>query len=577
MTTNVYVSMTKWLAVAQFQISHAYTLGQYIRQLATPAYGSERVFKCTTAGTSGGSEPSWNLGNNATTTTGTATFTQVGGQEAEQTGGNWTAPLANVENAATQVTAGTNVQVYVHSDHVQTNAGAVTVNCGNCNFVISVKTTAATLPPVDADYQRGAQIITTGGNGLNVSNGYFKGFDFKCGTGSSQADFQASGNGATPFYDDCTIQLLNTNSNSRIRLSTTGTFPGGSRMLNTPLTFSNSGQSIEISNALNWEWWGTSAQAAVQGTMPTNLFSFPTNTPPRLCEFHGLDLSNFNGTIFTNQVYSQVEMWDCKLHASVTLPGGKDASDLGCYFRMVNCDDSTNARNFRFFYAGLGVVINSDTKVVAASGANDGVTSYSHSYAFTLHGGGTLTYQDFGRGPWYSKRYNSTGSSVTLTMEAIVFNTSTIPTNITLWMEAEVLDTAGVPMATLYSTRQATPMGAGTNLTTSTKAWDGGTLSARANSHAYSAGDVIKLASNTNRVFYCTGAGTSAGSEPGGYATAVDGGAVTDGGAVFRAGFRVKFQQTFTPQVKGIVRARICGILAGGTIVVSVDPKLTIA
>ena len=54
---------------------------------------------------------------------------------------------------------------------------------------------------------------------------------------------------------------------------------------------------------------------------------------------------------------------------------------------------------------------------------------------------------------------------------------------------------------------------------------------ARQNSHAYAVGDVIKLPTNPGRVFFCTDGRHVAGSEPGGYATAVDGGSVTDGGA----------------------------------------------
>jgi hypothetical protein len=45
-------------------------------------------------------------------------------------------------------------------------------------------------------------------------------------------------------------------------------------------------------------------------------------------------------------------------------------------------------------------------------------------------------------------------------------------------------------------------------------------------------------------LFVCTIAGTSASSEPGGYATAIDGGTITDGGATFKAMWR--FKQTIT-------------------------------
>ena len=62
------------------------------------------------------------------------------------------------------------------------------------------------------------------------------------------------------------------------------------------------------------------------------------------------------------------------------------------------------------------------------------------------------------------------------------------------------------------------------------------------------------VASNPGRVFFCTQAGTSNGTEPAGYATAVDGGSVTDNGAVFRAGWRFSFSVNVTspnPQIAG--------------------------
>ena len=86
------------------------------------------------------------------------------------------------------------------------------------------------------------------------------------------------------------------------------------------------------------------------------------------------------------------------------------------------------------------------------------------------------------------------------------------------------------------------PLATGSALTASSAAWDCAT--ARANSTAYSVGNTIKVSSNTGRLFVCTTAGTSASSLPGGYATAIDGDTITDGGATFKAMWR--FKQTIT-------------------------------
>jgi hypothetical protein len=110
--------------------------------------------------------------------------------------------------------------------------------------------------------------------------------------------------------------------------------------------------------------------------------------------------------------------------------------------------------------------------------------------------------------------------------------------------------------------------------TTSTAGWDNG-LTARANSTAYSLGNIIKLASNAGRAFICTSAGTSAGTEPAGYATAVDGDSITDNTAIFKAMRRQKVSVSFTAAEQGPIYARVCLGKASATVWHSI--KLTLA
>lgn len=57
-----YVDSVNYAAVTAWAATTAKTVGQFIRQTA-PAVGSERVFVCGVAGTTGGSEPTWVLTN----------------------------------------------------------------------------------------------------------------------------------------------------------------------------------------------------------------------------------------------------------------------------------------------------------------------------------------------------------------------------------------------------------------------------------------------------------------------------------------------------------------------------------
>ena len=114
-------------------------------------------------------------------------------------------------------------------------------------------------------------------------------------------------------------------------------------------------------------------------------------------------------------------------------------------------------------------------------------------------------------------------------------------------------------------------------LTADTSAWDS-LVTARANGHANVVGDIIGVSTNPGRVFFCTTSGTTAGSVPGGYASAVDGGSVTDGTAVFRAGYRFRLVVVLSspqPQMAGYLRATVKAAKVSTTFYI--DPAITLS
>lgn len=68
---NIYLTPTYILP--EFEISHVYSLGDSIVPTVLNGYR----YVCTTAGTSAGTEPTWGIILNGTTTSGTAVFTLV--------------------------------------------------------------------------------------------------------------------------------------------------------------------------------------------------------------------------------------------------------------------------------------------------------------------------------------------------------------------------------------------------------------------------------------------------------------------------------------------------------------------
>lgn len=554
--------------------------GDSITSFSLLTVGNERVFKCTTAGTTGTGEPSWNLGNNATTTDNTATWTQVAGQEAEQVAGNWKAPLANIGTAAGLISGAGGVVVYTSSDHVENYiAGDYSVGSGNVSAYVSVNRSTGSIPPAVADYTAGATVKTTGNHNLSIQTGAYFGFTFVCadtGTGNQNLNCGTT-NGHNVWLENCKLQLNSTGSGSTISVGTDAGFPGSTTWRNTTVKFASTGHIIVL-EADPFEWSDTASAIDTAGTIPSVLFNAgPGGWTAAPSWVRGVDLSALNTRLFANNGGPQQTMRldDCKLSSSLTWPNGVAPTPYGGV-KINNCD-AAGGINYRAFWRMATAQLSTSGAMAVVGGAVAGGVNYSHRIDVY---NGTNAASPF-QGPWIQRRYNTTGVAKNVTVECITFG-SALPTSIQTWMEVEVLeDSGGSPLCSLHTSRPVVPI-VGTTNTSSTADWTGGSLAAaRQNSHAYAVDDVVTVTDNTGIAFRCTGAGTSASAEPGGYATATEGSSVTDGTATFTVGRRFKLQLTVTPHVAGIIRARVCasgGDLGGGSnFYFFYDPKLSIA
>jgi hypothetical protein len=310
--------------------------------------------------------------------------------------------------------------------------------------------------------------------------------------------------------------------------------------------------------------WKNTTAAAIAGTAPTTFIE--TTSGSSILTMEGLDLSPLSGKTLMGPSGStgstaQVTAVNCKLPASLTVFGTPNSSGSAVQtVDLVNCDSGTAVyRHERWAYEGSHIV---ETTVIRTGGASDGTTGISWKIVTTSLSKWVFPFDCMPIAIW-----NSTiGANVTATVCGII-NAAAVPNNDDLWMEASYLGSSATPIATIATMGKANNLAAGSALTADTSAWDS-IATARANSHAYSVGDIIKLASNPGRLFFCTSAGTSASSEPGGYASAVDGGSVTDSGAVFRAGCRFKLALTFSapqPQLAGDIRVQVRAAKASTT------------
>lgn len=462
--TLYYISTAKYTAVAQFAVTHAYVLGDIVRQLAAPAFGSERCFRCTTAGTSGAAEVAWALGNGSTTTQGTAVFTC-------DTGFAWTKPhfsLQGIYNQFTTFTSGDTM--YIGHDHNLVTANSVDifnapVATANPVRVICVNS-AGSVPPVSADFRFTAVESTTGANFYQIRGAgswYFQGITFSSGTGAS-ASFTGlvlgkSSSNPDLTFESCTfIQGIN-NINDAITTSVTGIV----RWNNCTVQFANVGQGIMAQGRLRW----TNTPSAIVGaTIPTRLFLNPasvsgTSNPP-LVTCDGVDLSALNTTLVIAQSgFSQINFNNCKLNAAATIAATPTLN--GARIDVAASDSgATGFRQESYQYSGT---LTAETTFTLVGGATDGVMPISWKIVTNANATFLNPVEAFQIARWNT----AIGAPLTATIE--LESNATLTSN-DAWVEFEVLSTAGFPISGKTTTKLdilAVP----TNLAASTAIWNG--------------------------------------------------------------------------------------------------------
>lgn len=529
-----------------------------------------KILICDTAGTAGsGAEPTWN-GVGVTTADNTVTWRTL--KTASATFGAWAAPHNSIGAALATNWGDTGTEFRIGNAHNYSASTAVTwASRGTSAAPISVLCVneAGSMPPVAADITTGAKETLTGAvgytmagaiemmYGIHIIDGtssnitltfvndnkdkYFSNCIFELGAGTgSTAHFSAQNSTiAYQHFDTCTFKVV-----SATQFFALGAF-------------------CEFTNC-SWD---------VSVAVPTTPFKF--NGAHNYGLARGCDFSNLSSATLLTGNDGQVgalHLIDCKLPSSFTFANLSAALEHSQVCTASRCANASGGEIVFHMDAMMGTV-DHNTSVARTGGAADNSIGYSWNVQ-------TNTKSNRGANrmrPPISSIYNAiTAANVTLTLFGIA-NTAAMPTDQQAWIEADYLGASANPLATLASTRGATILSAGNNLTADTSAWDSA-ATARANTHAYTAGDVIALASNSGRLFFCTVSGTSAGSEPGGYASAIDGGTVTDGTATFRAGWRFKMALTFSspqPQQVGNIYAQLVMAMVSSQIYFDPRPVLS--
>lgn len=465
-----YCSSVAWMAVTAWSAGLTATTGMLRRQLATPTVGNERVWRCTTPGTTGGSEPSWTLTKASTTSDNGVVWTECTGDAGHQhdngVTNTWTAPHARWENMLAWMTAPD--RGFLSSDHTQTKAGGQTFappGSGQtlCSF-FSVDRTTGNIPPIDTDLTYGAEIITTGGTLNRNGGGYYEKMRFQSGSGTDASQFAQICQASNLMIEDvdCHWALGGSGSGKFIH-------GGGSTFLKqTGCTWelNNTGHGYQTSGAFVDAFF---KNMKFSGTSPANFFNIGGGGSGK---FHIAD-TDFSAYGSSQSLFSQsgagcyVTLRDCKLGSGmhrVVSDVFSTSNPDNYWLDVINCDTGGGTISNEW-YRNAGTIVTEGT-IKLTGGASDGTAGFSHKYTTQS----TATYFL----PLISKEgalyCGTTGVAKTITFELITSGVTL--KNDEFWVEVEYLGTASSSEATLISSRVATRLTTAANIATSTSGWD---------------------------------------------------------------------------------------------------------
>lgn len=454
-----YVSSTAYAAIPTFTASHAYSVGDIIRP-TSPTAVTRHPQRCTTAGTSGGTEPSWNASNNGTTSTGTATFTNVAGQSAY----GWSAPagaLASISWASSHnITAGD--RVFVSSDHVETNLQSnynMYGSPGSASILMLSVNKAGSVPPVAADLQSGASISVNSSPFQFEAQCpmFWQGFTF---TQSANGQILFNASGQKPNYlKNCALVFSNASGGSLAAND-----PTRLTLDNTTLQVASTAFKIDSPYPLDLNWINT--PSLFQGaTLPSSFINNDQLHTLQNIIFRGVDLSALTGTLVAATNFSggsKVLFEGCKINSSATRYGtpGNSSAPLD-EVEFVNCYDSTSIFSERYVPAGK---VTTDTSTYMTGGATDDVGNFSHKMVSNSICDAFMPLESF----WFDVENTATGSSKTATVE-LVSSASLNNTDIKLQLEYQ--GTSGSSVTTIVESL-TTVLDASAAVTTSTASWN---------------------------------------------------------------------------------------------------------
>lgn len=450
---NWYCSSAKWSAVTAWAAGTAYAVGALRRQSATPAVNSERVFRCTTAGTSGGAEPSWNLTKGATTTDNTVVWTEVTGNSTY----GWSAPFARIHAALGWMAAGDTL--YVGNNHssqpssTATHTYASPGTAASPCYILCVNESAAP-PTAMATGAVEGQISSTSQTTFFTGFALVYGVTFTGETTLSSGNFTFNINSTNPWH----WRIESGGLSIKLPVGTTSNASGMTfgpnnintddqlfELINSNITYTNpSGGVIRITPRTRFNWRG----GALVGDAPTALFGFGATGNPGIAKISGVDLSAVDSgkALVEATIISMIEFERCKLGSGVSLTTGSNAGPGGARVSLVNCDSASTSYRYQS-HSFMGDEY-SETTIIRTGGASDGTTPISRKLTSSNYSHYLLPLES----AWMLLWNSIVGSTITITVP-IITETNSL-TDDEIWLEVDYMGLSGSPQSVYATTRK---------------------------------------------------------------------------------------------------------------------------
>lgn len=460
---NWYLSSVTFAAIPLFTVTTAYLVGDFVRRRTGETAANRHVWRCTTAGTTAGAEPTYTNADNdgQTFTSGTATFTCVTGRAAH----GWSAAAGDIRtldgSGAGTLRLAAADQIFASSDHSDPIPNSTATPSPFLTFagaiaVISVNR-AGSVPPVPADHLAGATFTCTGSDFIDP-NVFYQGCRWTAVTNLFVGDSGAGHTQTLTIVDGLLTPPSNLNTINELRLI----------LDNTQITFSATTKFIGATGTggnIVIDWRNT-VVPFVGPFYPTILFGGTSAITAFFVTCRGLDLSALtSATALTNPnaIVAQRFLFDsCKIDPTVLRlsTAGNRVGDF--LVELVNCYDGTNVINERYTQQGQ---VTTERTVTLSGGANDG-SPFSHKMVSSAD----IFKRNSQMDGFVMEVYNgTTGVSQTATVEVMHSGPTLMDDELSL--DLEYYPTSGSTLAD-FSTTLSHLLAVPAAVASSTAAWD---------------------------------------------------------------------------------------------------------